>query len=236
MTSVHGGDVASPHGGSVASPHGPLTLHSFFRSSTSFRVCAAMALKRLTFDQQTYNFREEAHRSDAYLRRNPQGLVPTLTLGDGTDITQSLAILEWLEETHPDPALLPADPAGRARVRSIAQTIALDVHPLNNLRVLNRLRERHGADDEAVADWFRHWVSLGFEAVEARLARDPATGRFAHGDTVTVADICLVAQSVNNRRFEVDETPYPTIRRVVSECLAMDAFQSAMPANQPDAV
>lgn len=226
-------DVATPYG---TSPHGPLTLHSFFRSSTSFRVRAALALKGLAFDQATYNFREGAQRSPDYLARNPQGLVPTLTLGDGTDITQSLAILEWLEETHPDPALLPADPAGRARVRSLAHAIALDVHPLNNLRVLNRLRERHGADDEAVADWFRHWVTLGFEAVEVRLADDPATGRFAHGDAVTHADICLVAQSVNNRRFEVDETPYPTIGRIVGECLAMDAFQSAMPAVQPDAV
>ncbi len=226
--------TSEPNG--AASPHGPLTLHAFFRSSTSFRVRAALALKGLAFDQATYNFREGAQRSPAYLVRNPQGLVPTLTLGDGTDITQSLAILEWLEETHPDPALLPADPLGRARVRSVAQTIALDVHPLNNLRVLNHLRAGFGADDGAVADWFRHWVRLGFEAVETRLAQDGATGRFAHGDTVTHADICLTAQSVNNRRFDVDEAPYPTIRRIVQACLEMDAFQSAMPANQPDAV
>ena len=222
--------------GPQKSSYGPFTLHSFFRSSTSFRVRAALALKGLPFGQETYNFREDRQRSPDYLARNPQGLVPTLTLGDGTDLTQSLAILEWLEETHPEPALLPSDPAGRARVRGIAQAVALDVHPLNNLRVLNRLRAQFGADDEAVADWFRHWVGLGFEAIEARLARDPGTGSFCHGDAVTHADICLAAQSVNNRRFAVDETPYPTIGRIVEACLAMPEFQSAMPAVQPDAV
>ena len=217
-------------------PDGPPVLHSFWRSSTSMRVRAALALKGLPFDLETHDFRRDAQQAPDYLARNPQGLVPTLTLADGTDIPQSLAILEWLEETHPEPPLLPRDPLGRARVRGIAHAVALDVHPLNNLRVLNRLRSQFGADDSAVAEWFRHWVALGFGAVEARLAREPETGRFCHGDAPTMADLCLAAQSVNNRRFDVDEAPYPTIRRVVAECLALPAFEAALPASQPDAV
>lgn len=220
----------------AARPNGPPTLHSFWRSSTTMRVRAALALKGLPFALETHDFRQDAQRAPAYLARNPQGLVPTLTLACGTDIPQSLAILEWLEETHPEPPLLPPDPRGRARVRGIAHAVALDVHPLNNLRVLTRLRAQFGADDAAVAGWFCHWVATGFEAVEARLAREPGTGRFCHGDAPTMADLCLAAQSVNNRRFEVDETPYPTIRRIVAECLALPAFEGALPASQPDAV
>ncbi len=213
-----------------------LVLHSFFRSSTSFRVRTALAVKELEFDQETYNFRENAQRSENYLKRNPQGLVPTLTLQDGEDIHQSLAILEWLEEKHPHPPLLPADASSRARVRSLAHTIALDIHPINNLRVLNRLREQFGADDEQVKAWFLHWVSLGFEAFETRLANETDTGKFCHGDSLSMADICLVAQSVNNQRFGFDETPFPTIRNIVDRCLQIPAFQSAMPSAQPDAV
>ena len=225
----------APRVGPAGHPGGPPTLHSFWRSSTSMRVRAALALKGLPFETVTHDFRRDAQRAPDYLARNPQGLVPTLTLGDGTDIPQSLAILEWLEETHPEPPLLPPDPLGRARARGIAHAVALDVHPLNNLRVLNRLRAQFGADDAAVAEWFRGWVALGFEAVEARLAREPDTGRFCHGDAPGMADLCLAAQSVNNRRFDVDETPYPTIRRIVAACLALPAFEAALPESQPDA-
>ncbi len=212
-----------------------LLLHSFFRSSTSFRVRVAVNLKGLSFDQETHDFRADAQRAPAYLALNPQGLVPTLTTPEG-ELTQSLAIIEWLDETHPEPPLLPADPWGRARVRSLAQIVAIDTHPQNNLRVLTRLRAQFGADDAAVADWFRHWVALSFEALETRLARETETGAFCHGDTVTLADICLVGQSVNNARFAVDEAPYPTIRRIVAACLEQSAFERALPANQPDAV
>ena len=212
-----------------------VVLHAFFRSSTSFRVRVALNLKGLDYDQETHDFRVDAQRAPGYLRRNPQGLVPTLTVPEG-ELTQSLAILEWLDETHPEPPLLPPTPWGRARVRSLAQIVAVDTHPLNNLRVLNRLRAKLGADDAAVADWFRHWVALSFEALETRLARDAETGAFCHGDAVTMADICLVGQSVNNARFAVDETPYPTIRRIVAACLAQPAFDRALPARQPDAV
>lgn len=212
-----------------------LTLHSYFRSSTSFRVRVALHLKGLDYTQQTYDLRKDGQRSADYLVRNPQGLVPTLSTDD-EDIAQSLAILEWLDETHPEPPLLPDDPRGRARVRSLAHAVALDIHPVNNLRVLNRLRSQFGADEAAVGEWFRHFVTLSYAAIEARLSKEPETGTFCHGEAVTQADICLVAQSVNNRRFEVDETPYPTIGRIVAACLEQPAFERALPNNQPDAV
>lgn len=209
-------------------------LHSFFRSSTSFRVRVALNLKGVAYDQETHDFREDRQRSPAYLARNPQGLLPTLTTDHG-DLPQSLAIVEWLDEVHPEPPLLPADPWARARVRSLAHAVAMDTHPLNNLRVLNRLRAQFGADDAALADWFRHWVALSFEAIERRLT-GPETGSFAHGEAVTLADICLVAQFVNNSRFDVDHAPYPTISGIVERCLALPAFERALPKNQPDAV
>lgn len=212
-----------------------LTLHNYFRSSTSFRARIALNLKGLAYDQMTYSLLAGEQRSEGYLQRNRQGLVPTLQLPDGGHINQSLAIMEWLEETSPEPPLLPREPLDRARVRSLAYSIAVDVHPLNNLRVLNRLRSQFGADDDAVKDWFRHWVSLEFEALERRLASEPETGKFCHGDKVSMADICLVAQSVNNKRFGVDEEPFPTIRRIVGTCLKIEAFERALPANQPDA-
>lgn len=212
-----------------------LTLHGFFRSSTSFRVRIALNLKGLPYRQETYRLRAGEQRAEQYLALNPQGLVPTLELPDGAALTQSLAILEWLEERHPQPPLLPADATARARVRALSQIIALDIHPLNNLRVLGYLTESFEAEEEALAAWFRHWAGLGFEAFEAELRHSSATGRFCHGDEVSLADVCLVAQSINNRRFQVDETPYPTIRRIVASCLELPEFEAALPANQPDA-
>lgn len=213
----------------------PAVLHGFFRSSTSFRVRAALALKGVEVAQRSYVLRKAEQRAGPHLALNPQGLVPTLELDDGSALTQSLAIIEWLDEAYPDPPLLPLDPLGRARVRSLAHMIALDVHPLNNLRVLGRLSETFGADEAAVADWFRHWARLGFEAMEARLAREPETGRYCHGDCITQADLCLVAQSVNNRRFDVDEAPFPTLRRIVAAALDVPEIASALPERQPDA-
>lgn len=219
----------------MAGRNAEYALHGYFRSSTSFRTRIALNLKDLPYDQVTYDLRSGEQRSEGYLQRNPQGAVPTLQLPDGSHLGQSLAIIEWLDETHPEPPLLPADPLERARVRTLSYAVALDIHPLNNLRVLKRLRSQFDADDEAVAEWFRHWVSLEFAALERRLANEPETGRFCHGDRVTMADLCLVAQSVNNRRFNVDETPYPTIRRIVETCLEREEFERALPANQPDA-
>ncbi len=212
-----------------------LVLHNYFRSSTSYRVRIALALKGVAYDYEPIHLRRGEQRAERYRSLNPQGLVPALGWTDGRVHTQSLAILEFLEETLPEPPLLPRDPAGRARVREIAHMVALDIHPLNNLRVLDALRARFGADDAAVAAWFRHWVAETFAPLEWRLSREPETGRFCHGDAITMADLCLVAQVANNARFDVDMAPYPTIGRIAEACLAHPAVQAAHPRNQPDA-
>ncbi|MEM8855194.1 MAG: maleylacetoacetate isomerase [Pseudomonadota bacterium] len=211
-----------------------LRLHGFFRSSTAFRVRAALNLKALSYAQTTYVLRQGEHRSEAYRALNPQGLVPTLETGEGM-LPQSLAILEWLDETYPTPPLLPDTAWARARVRSLSQMIALDVHPINNLRVLFYLRDHFGADEDAQAAWFRHWVREAFGPLDQRLANDAQTGRFCHGDAPGLADLCLAGQVVNNRRFGIDPAPYPTIARIFDACMALPAFVDAMPQNQPDA-
>lgn len=212
-----------------------LVLHSYFRSSTSIRVRVALNLKGLDYDYVAHHLRRGEQRNDAYRALNPQMLVPSLVTAGGTVLTQSLAIMEYLEETHPEPPLLPADPVGRARVRAISQAIACEVHPLNNLRVLNDLRARFGADDATVAAWFRHWVAETFAPLEEILAAAPETGKFCHGDQPGMADACLFAQVLSNRRFGVDMTPYPSLRRIHAACAEIDAFARAAPENQPDA-
>ncbi len=209
-------------------------LYGYFRSSTAFRVRIALNLKGVAYDQTFRHLRKGEQRSPDYMKLNPQGLVPTLQI-DGQTLTQSLAIIDYLEETRPNPALLPKTPAERARVRSLAQALALEIHPINNLRVLQELGKRFGADDEAQAGWFRHWVDTTFAALETRLASEPQTGTFCHGETPTLADICLVPQVINNTRFNVDMSPYPTISRIHKACLELEAFKKALPANQPDA-
>jgi maleylpyruvate isomerase len=219
----------------MAVASGNLVLHNYFRSSTSYRVRIALALKGVGYRYAAYHLRKDEQRGAAYLGLNPQGLVPTLELADGTQLTQSLAIIAWLDETHPEPPLLPADALGRARVRALAEMVALDIHPINNLRVLAELRSRYGADDAAVAAWFNHWVHETFRPMEQMLASSPATGTFCHGDRPGLADICLVPQVANGGRFGVDLSPYPTIRRINEACMALDAFKAAAPAAQPDA-
>ena len=211
-----------------------LTLHGFFRSSASYRVRAGLNLKGLAYDRKSYVLRKGEQRSPDYLTLNPQGLVPALETPDGV-MSQSLAILEWLDETHPDPRFLPETPKARARVRGLAHIVALDIHPINNLRVLFYIRDRFGADDETQADWFRHWVTEAFGPLEQRLASEPETGRVCHGDTPGLADLCLAGQVINNQRFGVDMSTYPTISRIFSACMDLDAFVDAMPDNQPDA-
>jgi maleylpyruvate isomerase len=217
-------------------PKSGFVLHNFWRSSTSFRVRVALNLKGIDYTHKTYRLREGDHRQPGYLAINPQGLVPSLVTPDGMVLTQSLAIMEWLDETFPEPALLPADANGRARVRALAQAVALDIHPINNLRVLFHLKDQFAADEKAQAQWFRHWASSTLSAMEQTLSASSATGAFCHGDSVSLADICLVGQCVNNKRFEVDDNQWPTISRIVSSCLTLPAFQTAMPAKQPDAV
>ncbi len=158
-----------------------------------------------------------------------------LVTDEGGILTQSVAIIEWLDETFPQPPLLPADPAGRARVRGIALAIACDIHPLNNTRVLSYLTGTLGVTESQKDGWYRYWVDTGLEALETSLARDKATGRFCHGDAPTIADICLVPQLANARRYSIDLAPYPTLTRIEAACLALPAFAAAAPAKQPDA-
>ena len=212
-----------------------MRLHNFFRSSTSTRLRAALNLKGLDFEYVAYALRKGENRTAAYLAMNPAGLVPALERDDGVVLAQSLAIIEWLDETHPTPPLLPADADGRARVRSLAYMVACEIHPLNNLRVLNRLSAQFGAGDDAVAQWFVHWVTETFDAIEATLADSPQTGRFCHGDVPTIADICLYAQVWNNRRFSIPVENWPTIAKVFGELDGIAAFSNAAPPNQPDA-
>jgi maleylpyruvate isomerase len=212
-----------------------LRLHNFFRSSTSTRLRAALNLKGLDYEYVAYALRKGENRTAAYLGLNPAGLVPALELDDGTVLTQSLAIIEWLDETHPNPPFLPTDSAGRARVRSLAYMIACEIHPLNNLRVLNRLGAQFGAEEDAVTDWFSHWVTETFDAIEATLAGSPQTGRFCHGDVPSLADICLYAQVWNNRRFSIPLQNWPTIAKIFGELDGITAFRNAAPPNQPDA-
>ena len=209
-------------------------LHGYFRSSAAFRTRIALNLKGVAYEQKSRHLRKGEQRAPDFLKLNPQGLVPALEI-DGLVLTQSLAIIEYLDETRPEPPLLPKDPAGRARVRALAYAHSIEIHPINNLRVLQDIAARFGADDKAVAGWFRHWVMETFGPVEKMLANDKATGRFSHGDTPTLADICLVPQVVNNTRFDVDMAPYPTINRIHQACLELPAFANAMPAKQPDA-
>lgn len=214
-----------------------LLLYTYFRSSAAFRVRIALNLKQLPYEAVAVHLLRnggEQHQA-AFKALNPEGLVPVLQDGEAL-LTQSMAIIEYLEECFPQPALLPSTPLERARVRALAHMIACDIHPLNNLRVLQYLTGRLQLDDNARDDWYRHWVAVGLEAVEAQLARSPDTGAFCHGDQPGMADCCLVPQIYNAQRWKCDLAPYPIIRRIVDSCMANDAFVQASPPNQFDAV
>lgn len=213
-----------------------MRLYTYFRSSAAYRVRIALNLKGLAWESVPVHLLRgggEQHLPD-YLALNPNGLVPALDDG-GLLLTQSLAIIEYLDETHPEPALLPGDPAARARIRAIAQTIACDIHPINNLRVLRYLTRELGATEAQKTAWYRHWVELGLAAVEATLANDARTGVFCHGDSPTLADCCLVPQVFNARRFACDLSAMPTLLRIVERCEAMEAFRLSAPEHQSDA-
>ncbi len=213
-----------------------LTLHNYFRSSASYRVRIALNLKGLPYHYAPVHLLKDGgqQHSNDYQRVNPARLVPTL-VDDGHAIGQSLAIIEYLDETHPEPALMPRDPLGRARVRALAQSVACEIHPLNNLRVLQYLDNDLQVNESTKATWYRHWITLGFTAIEAMLASDPATGVFCHGDTPGLADCCLIPQIANSRRFDTPLDAFPTIRRIEQACMALDAFAKAAPPLQPDA-
>ncbi len=210
-----------------------MKLHGYFRSSAAFRVRIALNLKGISYDHVSIHLRKGDQRSAAYLGLNPQALVPTLEDGPHA-LTQSLAIVEYLDETHPKPPLLPAHPAERARVRALAQIVACDIHPIDNLRVLQYLAKEMKADEAAVGRWFNHWIATGFGGLEATLTNDTKTGRFCHGDAPGLADICLVPQVFNSKRYNLDLAPYPTITRIFDACMALPAFDAAQPAKQPD--
>lgn len=212
-----------------------LVLQGYFRSSAAWRVRIALNLKGLGFATVARHLRKREQAAPDYVAKNPQGLVPALEVPGQGVLTQSLAIIEWLEETKPLPPLLPADPWGRARVRSLAQIVACDIHPIQNLRVLAYLKHELGQEQPAIDAFARHWIEAGLEALEARLAREAETGRFCHGDAPGVADLCLVPQLGNARRFGVELSPYPTVLRIEAACAALPAFQDAAPERQPDA-
>ena len=214
-----------------------LALHSYFRSSASYRVRIALNLKGLPYTYVPVHLLKDGGQQHSidYQRINPAKLVPTL-VDDGHAIGQSLAIMEYLDETHPEPALLPLDPLGRARVRALAQSVACEIHPLNNLRVLNYLENDLHVNEDTKATWYRHWITLGFTAIEFKLANEPATGKFCHGNTPSLADCCLIPQVANSRRFDTPLDAFPAIMRIEQACLALDAFSRAAPQFQPDSV
>lgn len=211
-----------------------MKLYTYFRSSAAYRVRIALNLKGLPWEPVAVCLARGEQNAPDYRAVHPAALVPALDIGDAV-LTQSLAIIEYLEETYPQPALLPADPLGRARVRAIAQSIACEIHPINNLRVLHYLSDEMGLDEAHKRTWYQHWVDTGLATVERQLAGYPSTGRFCHGDTPGLADTCLVPQIYNARRFHCRLDHLPTVLRIVEACEALPAFQAAAPGAQADA-
>lgn len=213
-----------------------MRLYSYWRSSSAYRVRIALNLKGLDYEIVPVHLLRDGgeQRKADHLERNPQGMVPVLE-HDGRSFTQSLAIIEYLDELYPDPPMLPGTPQERVRVRALAHLIADDVQPINNLRVLKYLKHELGVDDAARNDWYVHWTLTGLAAFENLLAANAATGTFCHGDKPGIADICLVPQVYNAERYECELSAYPNISRITQSCRALEAFVRAAPENQPDA-
>jgi maleylacetoacetate isomerase len=211
-------------------------LYGYFRSSAAFRARIALNLKGIKPELRFVHLLKDGGQQHApeYKALNPQELIPAL-VHDGHAITQSLAIIEYLDEIVPQPPLLPTDAAGRARARSLAYAVACDIHPVNNLRVGRYLKRNLGQTDEAVTSWQRHWITVGFDALETMLSSSPDTGTFCHGDVPTIADICLIPQIANARRVELDIAMWPVLARIEAHALKHPAFDAALPKNQPDA-
>lgn len=210
-----------------------MKLYNYFRSSASFRVRIALELKGLSYDYLPVHLVKGEHKQAGYTAISPTALVPTLELDSGRHLGQSMAIMEYLDETHPNPPLLPADAVGRATVRALAQLIACEIHPLNNLRVLKYLTRDLKVDEEAKNTWYRHWVRDGLEAFERQLAALPAS-TYCYGDTPTLADCCLVPQIFNGKRFNVNFDGLPRTMAAFEACMAHPAFQKAQPSSCPD--
>jgi maleylpyruvate isomerase len=213
-----------------------MKLYSYFRSSAAYRVRIALNLKGLAYEYAPIHLLRDGGQQlkPDYRELNPDGIVPTFIDGDNV-LTQSLAIIEYLEETHPEPPLLPGTPLDRAFIRSVALQIACEIHPVDNLRVLKYLKHTLKVGDEAKDAWYRHWLESGFDSLEKRLANDSRVGKLCFGDTPTLADLCLVPQVFNARRFDLDMIRYPTIERIADHAAQIDAFARAAPGQQPDA-
>jgi len=209
-----------------------MKLYDYFRSTAAYRVRITLNLKGLEYQQIPVNLLTGEDRGADYRAVNPQGLVPALAV-DGTILAQSLAICEYLDEISPEPPLLPGDANQRARIRALAQMVACDIHPVNNLRILKYLTGELGVSEEQKQTWYHHWIHEGFRPIEQLLAEQASRGKFCFGDPVTLADVCLVPQVYNARRFELDLTPYPRIVQIEQACLELDAFNRARPENQP---
>lgn len=210
-----------------------MKVYGYFRSSAAYRLRIAFNLKGLAPEQAFVHLRKKEQDVPEYRRLNPLGLVPVLE-DEGQVFTQSLAIIEYLEETHPEPPLLPATPADRAFVRSVALSIACDIHPINNLRVLTYLQQDLRIDDAGRSHWYAHWITEGFSALETMLGKDPRVATYCCGETPTLADICLVPQVFNAERLKCPLDPYPTLRRLAANARALPPFVAAEPGRQPD--
>jgi maleylacetoacetate isomerase len=210
-----------------------MKLYSYFRSSAAFRVRIALNLKKLDYETAAIHLQRNDQSTPDYRGINPQGLVPALDDG-GQILIQSLAIIEYLDEVYPQPPLVPRDPADRARVRAIADIVACDIHPINNLRVLRYLTHELGHDEAAIANWYNHWITAGFQALEPLLAQDSRTGAFCHGDSPGLGDVTLIPQIVNAERYQLDLASYPTLTRIYENCMKLEPFLAAHPRNQPD--
>jgi maleylacetoacetate isomerase len=209
-------------------------LYTFFRSSTSYRLRIALAHKGLDYTAHYVSLPKMEHRAEGYRRINPQGLVPLLVDG-GRTLIQSMAMIEYLDEAYPEPPLMPKTIDGRAYVRAVSQIIGCEIHPLNNVRVLKRLQSQFGADEGATKTWYAHWIAEGLGGLESYVAGSGMAGRFCCGDGVTMADICLVPQIFNAKRFDCPVDPYPTLMAIFDRCMALDAFSTTQPGTQPDA-
>ena len=212
-----------------------MKLYTYFRSSASFRVRIALNYKGIAWESAAIDLLKSEQSQATFRELNPAGLVPAL-VDAGQVLSQSLAIIEYLEETHPQPPLLPSAPIDRAYVRAFAQIVACEIHPLNNLRTRKYIHKNYKLDEEGVNDWYRHWIAEGFAMMESHLVHNGRSGRYVYADQVTLADCCLVPQVINAKRYQCDLGPYPTMMRIFDACMKLDAFDAAQPSKQPDAV